>query len=223
VSSAFGFHLGGFQVWIFSAPTPPFYRLTPGPNSGVHLKKPFGYIYDHRLRNIVPDRKTAKIVQIAFEEYAAELHSLHSIAARLFELGAKSRNGRPWSDSAVYYFLTNRLYVGVMKWKDEIFEGKFKPLVSPEVFARVQQVLKKKERPRKFRSGHNFPLHMRGDDFSAMGKGPRRALPLLPLHAKIRPVCGAVCAGGIREAAVFGNAASSRNHRRGSSLLAPSD
>ena len=121
-------------------------------------QKPLGYVYDNRLRNIVPDRKKAKIVQMAFEEYATGLHSLNSIADRLFELGVKSCTGRPWSNCAVHHFLTNRLYTGIMKWKDETFEGKYKPLVSPELFDRVQHALKKRERPRKFRKGHNFPF-----------------------------------------------------------------
>ena len=121
-------------------------------------QKPLGYVYDSRLRNIVPDQKKAKIVTIAFEEYATGLHGLNSLSDRLFELGVKSRTGRRWSYCAVHHFLTNRLYMGVMKWKDGTFEGKYKPLVSPELFDAVQRALKKRERPRKFRNGHNFPF-----------------------------------------------------------------
>ena len=121
--------------------------------------KPFGYLYDHRLRNIVPDPQEAKIVQTIFEECAVGTLSLLSISERLFDLGVKSRTGRPWSAFAVHHFLTNRIYMGVMKWRGEVFEGKFKPLVSPDLFNRVQKALKRRGKPRKFRNnGHQFPF-----------------------------------------------------------------
>ena len=135
---------------------------------GVHEKllrgewpganKPLGYLYDHRLRNIVPDPKKAKIVQTIFEEYATGLHGLDSGGERLFELGVKSESGQRWSKCAVRHLLANRLYIGVMVWKGETFEGKYKPLISPELFKKVQGVLKIKSKPRKVRNGHNFPF-----------------------------------------------------------------
>jgi len=121
-------------------------------------QKPVGYVYDSRLRNIVPDLKRAKIVPAVFEEYAGGRHGLMSISARLFELGVKTRSGRPWSKWAVRYFLTNRLYIGIMEWDGKTYEGKYKPLVSPELFNAVQKVLKIKCKPRRVRNGHNFPF-----------------------------------------------------------------
>jgi site-specific DNA recombinase len=120
--------------------------------------KPLGYMYDSRLRNIVPDPKRAKITQTIFEEYAAGHHSLNSVSKRLFEFGVKSRSGQYWSKWSVWQLLTNRLYIGIMDWNGETFEGKYKPLVPPEIFNRVQEVLKIKSKPRKGRKGHNFPF-----------------------------------------------------------------
>ncbi len=45
-----------------------------------------------------------------------------------------------------------------MSWNGEVFEGKYKPLVSPELFRKVQAALKRRERPRKHRDGHQFPF-----------------------------------------------------------------
>jgi site-specific DNA recombinase len=120
--------------------------------------KPVGYIYDHRLRNIVPDPKKSKVVQTIFEEYAEGRHGLVSASARLFELGIKSRTGQPWSKWAVWQCLSNRLYIGVMEWKGEVYEGKYKTFISPDLFEKVQKVLKDKSKPRKVRNGHNFPF-----------------------------------------------------------------
>lgn len=120
--------------------------------------KPVGYIYDHRLRNIVPDPKKAPIVQTIFQEVATGRHGLLSVSDRLFHLGVTSRTGRPWSKFAVWQFLTNRLFIGVMEWKGEQFEGKYTPILTPELFKQVQQALKIKSKPRRVRQGHNFPF-----------------------------------------------------------------
>jgi site-specific DNA recombinase len=120
--------------------------------------KPIGYIYDHRLRNIVPDPKKSKIVRTIFEEYAEGRHGLVSASARLFELGVKSRTGKPWSKYAIWRVLSNRLYIGVMQWNGKSHEGKYKTFISPDLFEKVQQVLKNKSKPRKVRNGHNFPF-----------------------------------------------------------------
>ena len=135
---------------------------------GVHEKllrgewpganKPLGYLYDHRLRNIVPDPKMAKIVQTIFEEYAAGLHGLDSAGERLLQLGVKTSTGQRWSKHAVWHLLTNRLYIGIMVWKGETFEGKYRTLISPELFKKVQGTLKIKSKPRRVRNGHNFPF-----------------------------------------------------------------
>ena len=143
-------------------------RLAKNVRSGVQEKlrrgewpggmKPLGYVYDDRLRNIVPDPQKAPIVQSAFNEYADGRHSLQFLSSRLASLGITSRTGKPWSKSAVCQFLTNRIYIGIMEWNGETFEGKYKTFIAPEVFKRVQAVLKLKSKPRKVRNGHNFPF-----------------------------------------------------------------
>jgi len=67
-------------------------------------QKPFGYIYDHRLRNIVPEPKEAKIVKKIYEEFATGRHTLKSISARLTELGG----GKTRSNYSIENLLTNR-------------------------------------------------------------------------------------------------------------------
>lgn len=143
-------------------------RLARNVKRGVHEKlcrgewpgatKPLGYVYDSRLRNIVPHRKRAKIVQAIFAEYAEGRLGLLGASQRLAECGILSRTGKPWSKWSVWQFLTNRIYIGVMEWKGETFEGKYIPLIERELFDRVQAVLKIKSKPRKVRNGHNFPF-----------------------------------------------------------------
>jgi len=121
-------------------------------------QKPLGYIYDHRLRNIVPDPKTAKIVQKIFKEFATTKYGLEIISQKLAQYGITSRNGKSRSNSSIYNLLTNQLYIGIMKWKDEVYEGKYQPIISKKIFDKVQKVLKQRSKPRKKRQKHNFPF-----------------------------------------------------------------
>jgi site-specific DNA recombinase len=41
---------------------------------------------------------------------------------------------------------------------DEWFDGSFAPIISPKLFESVQKVLATRERPRKTKTGHNFPF-----------------------------------------------------------------
>jgi len=121
-------------------------------------RKSLGYIYDHRLRNIVPDPKRAGIVKKVFEEFATGRYGHQSISQYLAELGVKSKNGKLKSNHTIQDMLTNERYIGIMKWDGEVYEGKYKPLISKQLFANVQEVLKNKSRPRKIKVGHDFPF-----------------------------------------------------------------
>src|SRR3989344_4180662 len=117
-------------------------------------QKPFGYVYDHRLRNIVPEPKEARIVKQIYEEFASGKHTLKSISIRLAEISGEKLK----SNYAVEYLLTNDLYIGVMKWNKESYEGKYKPLISQQLFAKVQDAFNDRRRPRKSKVRHDFPL-----------------------------------------------------------------
>ena len=116
--------------------------------------KPFGYIYDHRLRNIVPEPKEAKIVKKIYEEFATGRHTLKSISARLAEIGG----GKARSNYSIENLLTNDRYIGVMRWNGEAHEGKYRPLITKQLFAKVQEVLANRRKPRKSKKRHDFPF-----------------------------------------------------------------
>jgi len=119
-------------------------------------QKPLGYVYDHRLRNIVPDPKTVKIVQKIFRKFSTGKYSLEAISQKLAQYGITSKNGKPKSNSSIQQFLTNQLYIGIMKWKGEVYEGKYQSIISKKIFDEVQEVLKRRGKPRKKRQRHNF-------------------------------------------------------------------
>jgi site-specific DNA recombinase len=120
--------------------------------------KPIGYIYDRELRNIVPDPKRAKIVQAIFEEVSEGRRGLMWVSDFLAASGVVSKNGNRWTKSQVHSLLTNRLYMGVMVWKGKAHQGRYKPIISAELFKKVQDALKVRSKPRHTRAGHRFPF-----------------------------------------------------------------
>ena len=119
---------------------------------------PTGYSFDDRSKNIVPHHDESKAIQWLFNEFAKGQIGLHRAALRLQELGIQSKGGLPLSKSIMLSMLTNRIYMGVMVWKGETYEGKYTPLVSVDLFEQVQKTIKNKSKPRKVRHGHNFPF-----------------------------------------------------------------
>ena len=117
-----------------------------------------GFVFDHRIKNVVPHPETAKIVRELFEEFSKGRLGFESGARWLAERGILSKCGTPFSKSQMWQLLTNRLYMGLMKWKGETYEGKFTSIISADLFDKVQKVMKMKSKPRKHRNGHNFPF-----------------------------------------------------------------
>ncbi len=93
-----------------------------------------------------------------YELFAKGKHGLLAIADELARRGYTTKAGTPWCKNQVHRFLTNELYVGIMKWGGRIFEGKYRSIVSPELFQKVARTLKVRSKPRKSRAHHDFAL-----------------------------------------------------------------
>ncbi|WKZ26606.1 MAG: recombinase family protein [Candidatus Paceibacterota bacterium] len=121
-------------------------------------KAPFGYVNNPKTRNIEPHPTHSKIIVRAFEEYAKKSHTLKSLADFLALHGVSTSKGTPLGKASIKRMLTNRAYLGFVKHKEEWFDGSFAPILSPKLFEAVQKVLATRERPRKTKTGHNFPF-----------------------------------------------------------------
>ena len=142
-------------------------NLSENVNRGIRQKlrrgewlslAPLGYVNNPKTRNIEPDPVKAKIIKKVFEEYAAGKHTLESLGERLSFFGVVSRNGTKICKSTLQGTLTNSVYIGVIDYHGEAYEGKYEPIVSKATFEAVQRVLKDRAKPRKNKKGHNFPF-----------------------------------------------------------------
>lgn len=155
---------------------------------------PIGYLNakdERRKSTLILDPERAPIIKQIFEEYASGVHSLKSIWLSAKEKGLMSKepnyNPRsknygkicPISRNKIHDILTNTFYYGAMYVADEEIDEKtkkpiktfyklvnhvYEPLISKELFDKVQKVLKtrKKEKFCKEQKYAGIPFIFRG-------------------------------------------------------------
>ena len=109
---------------------------------------PIGYLNDSRIKQVVVDRKKAKIIKSAFEFYAEGDKTLEDVSHFLAQQGIVRKSGKIWHIDRVKYLLTNPFYYGHFRYAKEVHEGKHDPIITKKLFDRVQEVLKQRGRPR---------------------------------------------------------------------------
>ena len=111
---------------------------------------PFGYaVATEGTLAVIPDE--GGILRRAFEMYASGCDTFQQIGTWLNQtehrprVHRKDRKGRNylWGKDTVKCMLTNAFYLGYVKHKDRLLPGKHEPIITQELFDKVQQVRKK--------------------------------------------------------------------------------
>jgi DNA invertase Pin-like site-specific DNA recombinase len=106
---------------------------------------------------IEPDPETASLITQLFEWYATGTLSLKEAARKARAAGlCYPRSGNPLPTSTIHTILRNRLYAGEYEWNGHLYQGKHRPLVSRELWERVQGVLDGRNAKRHRRAKHDF-------------------------------------------------------------------
>lgn len=103
--------------------------------------------------------KEGAIMRRAFELYATGWCSLKAVAARMAKEGLTAKNGQPVAAQHVKRLLTNPFYMGRLRWKDMELAGSHESIVSPDLFAQVQEAMQRRFKdPGAKGSVRGFPL-----------------------------------------------------------------
>ena len=116
---------------------------------------PVGYLNNPKTRLIDVDREKSRKVKKLFELYATGKYTLKSLANWCKEKGLRGNLGKEISIGNIQKILQNIFYIGLMKYKGEIFEGRHEPLISKKLFDKCQEVMSKRGKVQEIRK-HNF-------------------------------------------------------------------
>src|SRR6266403_691204 len=106
-------------------------------------RAPIGYRNNSRTRSIDVDTERAPMVKRIFELYASGDHSLITLRSTVLnEFGL--RLSRSYFDK----ILKNRFYLGYFLWQGVEYKGTHEPLVSGDLFNRVQDVFAGRNKPK---------------------------------------------------------------------------
>jgi site-specific DNA recombinase len=104
---------------------------------------PWGYARDPATKLAIVDPERAPLVLEMFERYATGRESDRTIAAWLDAKGARTARGRLFGKDTVREMLCNAAYAGYvsgLRDKSRAIKGLHEPIVSEELFDRVQEV-----------------------------------------------------------------------------------
>jgi site-specific DNA recombinase len=91
---------------------------------------------------IVPDPVLAPIVRRLFEWYATGTFSIRAVAKMARRAGfAFRKSGNLVPQATVHTIPRNRIYTGDFDWDGRTHRGTYEPIVSRELWSRVQEVL----------------------------------------------------------------------------------
>jgi hypothetical protein len=118
-------------------------------------RPPYGYVRS-KTRNIEIVPEQAEIVRQLFKFFSTSRYSFSDLSRYLFNLGIKNRSGCLLKCCYVKRILTNPAYIGLIKYKDDVFEGTYDPIISHHEFEKVQSLIRRNAKPVKHLSRHSF-------------------------------------------------------------------
>lgn len=138
---------------------------------------PFGYVMGENT--YLPDEETADIVREVFQRYANG-EKQRAIAMTLGERGIRTKYGNLPENRYVDYMLHNPCYIGKIRWSQDgtrvvskrdydnenitVYDGNWKPLISMELWEKVQKMLEvqKKRYPKHSRKEQPIEYMLKG-------------------------------------------------------------
>ena len=110
---------------------------------------PLGYLNDRNTKSIIVDKNKARLIKKAFELYSTGNYSLRRLCENINNLGLLGRKQKALGIANYQYFLKNPFYCGLIRYNNELYEGKHEPIIAKKLFDKVQEVMESKSKPNK--------------------------------------------------------------------------
>lgn len=126
--------------------------IRPGP-------APIGYrniLDNNRIKQIILDDERASTIKEMFHRVGDKGHSGRTIKLWLDKIGFRTVRDKPMPLSRIYSTLANSFYTGNFEFNDTNYKGNYPPLISKELFDKVQKQLVVPQK-----SGIKTPFHSR--------------------------------------------------------------
>ena len=94
-----------------------------------------------KFKRIGLDPGRADYIKEAFEKFATGKYTVRSLNDELYREGFRAKYGKKMAEPALSRLLNNIFYTGKMKYKNQIYQGEYPPLVDMETYAKVQKIL----------------------------------------------------------------------------------
>jgi DNA invertase Pin-like site-specific DNA recombinase len=117
----------------------------------------------HKVNTISVDPERASYVRMAFELYATGTYTLVTLREALTEAGLRTKGNRRYGPRPISLhklgdLLQDRYYLGYVSYDGVEYQGRHEPLISQELFDRVQRVLFSERRAGARQRIHNHYL-----------------------------------------------------------------
>ena len=122
-------------------------------------KAPIGYVNKRDSEDkgyIAIDDKQAFYIRKCFEYYASGMYSLDSLGKKMYKEGFKDKYGKPYRARKFEEILKNIFYIGDFMWSGERYKGKHKPIISVELFYKVQKKFGNTNKPQHNNKQHTY-------------------------------------------------------------------
>ena len=103
---------------------------------------PLGYQNIDKMIEI--DSERADLIKKSFELYATGDYSIQTLTDELNRRGLRSRKGLKLVKRSIQTILKNPIYYGWFKWSGQIWKGSHVPIISKELYDKVQNRLNEK-------------------------------------------------------------------------------
>jgi len=101
------------------------------------------YGYDVINKELVPHKQERKVVELIFNKFI-ETNSTVLVAKELNALGARTRNNMLWDKRGIDYILRNPVYIGKLKWNNQLFSSLHQPIITELKMDQVKNIFLEK-------------------------------------------------------------------------------